>query len=250
MAFAYFRFYEELNEFLKSERRKRSFRHDFNTHASVKDMIEAFGVPHTEVDLILVNGISVDFSFKVGDGELISVYPVFEAMDITSIQRLRPKPLRDSRFVVDGHLGKLARYLRLLGFDTVYCRESDDDALVRMSTLEHRILLTRDRALLKRKQISHGCYIHSTEPRHQLYALVKRLDLYHTVQPFQRCMRCNGLLKAVDRSGIAHRLKPKTIRYFDEFKICGSCEHIYWKGSHYTRLVSLVEQVTQVPLVS
>jgi uncharacterized protein with PIN domain len=250
MTFAYFRFYEELNEFVKPERRKRSFRHDFNTRASVKEMIEAFGVPHTEVDLILVDGTSVDFSYKVGNGEHISVYPMFESMDVTSIQRLRPKPLRNSRFVVDGHLGKLARYLRLLGFDTLYCTESDDDELVRISTLEHRILLTRDRALLKRKQITHGCYIHSTEPRHQLYALVERLDLYRAVQPFQRCMRCNGLLKAVERSGIAQRLKPKTIRCFDEFKICGSCEHIYWKGTHYVRLASLVEQVTRAPRVS
>jgi uncharacterized protein with PIN domain len=249
MAFAYFRFYEELNEFVNSERRKRSFRHDFNTHASVKDLIEAFGVPHTEVDLILVDGVSVDFSYRVGDGEHISVYPVFESMDITPIQRLRPKPLRESRFVADGHLGKLARYLRLLGFDTLYGREADDDALVRISTLEHRILVTRDKALLKHKQIRHGCYIHSTEPRHQLCALVKRLDLYRTVQPFQRCMRCNGLLKAVERAEIAHRLRPKTVRYFDEFKICGSCEQLYWKGSHYTRLVSLVEQVIQTPLV-
>ncbi len=245
MGFAYFRFYEELNEFLNPKRRKQSFRHDFSTRASVKDMIEAFGVPHTEVDLILVDGNSVEFSHTVGDGEHISVYPVFESLDVTSIQRLRPKPLRNSRFVVDGHLGKLARYLRLLGFDTLYCSDYADDELVRISTQEHRILLTRDRALLKRKQISHGCYIYGTEPRHQLHGLVKRLDLYRAVQPFQRCMRCNGLLKTVARSGIAHRLKPKTIRYFDEFKICGRCEHIYWKGGHYARLVSLVEQVLQ-----
>jgi len=114
------RFYEELNDFLPLERRKVDFSHEFQRRASIKDLIEALGVPHTEVDLILVNGASVDFSYIVRDGDRISVYPMFEAFDIQTVSRVRPQPLRVIRFVLDVHLGKLARYLRLLGFDTLY----------------------------------------------------------------------------------------------------------------------------------
>src|SRR3989338_9144205 len=116
MSRAHFRFYEELNDFLPPERRKTTFTREFRNRASVKDMIEALGVPHTEVDLILVNGASVDFSYLVQDGDRISVYPMFESFDIRPLVHLRPRPLREPKFVLDTHLGKLAVYLRLLGF--------------------------------------------------------------------------------------------------------------------------------------
>ena len=143
MPVAYFRFYAELNDFLPPERRFTEFAYSFLDAAPVKDRIESFGVPHVEVDLILANGQSVDFAYRVQDGDRISIYPVFEAFDIAGLTRLRPEPLRDPRFVLDVHLGRLAAYLRMLGFDTLYQNHCADERLAEISQSEHRILLTR-----------------------------------------------------------------------------------------------------------
>ena len=145
------RFYSELNEFLASWRRGRTTFYDFDVSGSVKDLIEALGVPHTEVDLVLVNGESVDFSYRIKDGDRISVYPPFEAMDISPLAHLRPQPLRDLRFVADAHLGRLAAYLRMAGFDTAYRRDYQDEELASVSANEQRILLTRDRGAFETK---------------------------------------------------------------------------------------------------
>ncbi|MCL4402662.1 MAG: Mut7-C ubiquitin/RNAse domain-containing protein, partial [Acidobacteria bacterium] len=138
---ATFRFYAELNDFLAPERRARPFDREFIDASTVKDMIESFGIPHTEVDLILANGESVDFDYIVRDGDRISVYPMFEALDISPLLRVRPRPLRDPRFVLDIHLGRLAGYLRMMGFDTLYRNDYTDAELARISRDEHRILL-------------------------------------------------------------------------------------------------------------
>jgi uncharacterized protein with PIN domain len=243
MATAQFRFYEELNDFLPPHRSKVSFLHTFTGCNAIKDMIEALGVPHTEVDLILVNGRSVDFSYSVQDGDRVSVYPVFESFDITPLLRLRPKPLRISRFILDVHLGRLARYLRLLGFDTLYRNDYNDAELAHVAGKERRILLTRDRSLLKRNSITHGYYVRETDPRRQLQEVFARFDLYGAVQSFQRCTCCNGLLATVAKERIWDRLEPATRRYFDQFWMCGGCQQIYWKGSHYVRLQRLIEEV-------
>ena len=126
---ASFRFYEELNDFLPRENRKRAFDYAFNGTPAVKDAIEAIGVPHTEVDLILVDGVSVGFAHLLQGGERVAVYPTFERLDISPLNRLRPQPLREPRFILDVHLGKLARYLRLAGFDAAYGDEADDAAI-------------------------------------------------------------------------------------------------------------------------
>lgn len=238
---AMFRFYAELNDFLPSRKRQRDFTHSFELNASVKDMIEAQGVPHTEIDLILVNGQSVDFSYLVQDGDRISVYPVFELLDVSPVVRLRPSPLRVTRFVLDVHLGRLATYLRMMGFDTLYRNDYEDDELARISSSEHRILLTRDRGLLMRNIVTHGYWLRATRPRQQLVEVLEHFDLFNAVQPFQRCLRCNGLLQPVDKAAISDRLPPKTRQYYDEFHQCRACNRIYWKGSHYQHMRQWVE---------
>lgn len=243
MASAQFRFYEELNDFLPPKKRKVYFNHPCNGRNTIKDIIEALGVPHTEIDLILVNGQSVDFSYIVQDGDHISVYPMFELFDITPLVRLRPQPLRVSRFVLDVHLGKLARYLRLLGFDTLYRNDYDDSELARLSSVKRRILLTRDRGLLKRRIITHGYYIRATDPSSQLQEVLKRFDLFRCVHSFRRCIRCNGLLATVPKEQIIARLERNTRRYFNQFWICSDCQQIYWQGSHYIRMQKLVADV-------
>lgn len=243
MSQASFRFYEELNDFLPPERRKTEFVHEFHRRASVKDMIEALGVPHTEVELILVNGQSVDFDHIVRDGERIAVYPVFESFDITEHLRVRARPLRSVRFVLDAHLGTLARYLRLCGFDTLYRNDYRDDELAEISAQQERILLTRDRDVLKRRIVTHGCFIRHDRPRDQLVEVLQRFQLQAAVTPFTRCARCNGLLREVDKTEIADRLEPLTRRHYHRFRQCEDCGRVYWRGSHVAHIERLFERV-------
>jgi uncharacterized protein with PIN domain len=242
---AHFRFYAELNDFLPAEKRQRDFLHRFGLSPSIKDMIEALGVPHTEVDLILVNGRSVDFSYLVRDGDQISVYPVFESIDISPLVRVRPQPLRESRFVLDVHLGRLATYLRLLGFNTLYRNDYADADLARISSNEGRILLSRDRGLFKRSVVTHGYCLRATNPRQQLVEVLRRFDLVDSIEPFRRCLRCNGLLQPVAKAAIIDRLQPKTRQHYHEFCRCQDCDHIYWKGSHYERMQRFIARVLQ-----
>ncbi len=236
------RFYAELRDFLAASKRSGTVMHRFDVPGSVKDAIESCGVPHTEVDVILVNGESVDFGYRIGDGDRISVYPVFEAFDVSDVVRVRPRPLRDVRFVVDGHLGKLARHLRLIGFDTKWAGSWADHELVAISTGEHRILLTRDVGLLKHGAVTHGCFVRATDPRDQLVEIVRRLHLTNRMAPFTRCLECNGPLVTADPSAVASRVPPAARAHHDEFWACAACERAYWKGSHYRRLDEIVEE--------
>jgi uncharacterized protein with PIN domain len=239
------RFYEELNDFLPADRRKRSFTHAFQGSPSVKDVIESLGVPHTEIDIILINGESVDFKAHVRDGDRVSVYPVFESLDVTPLVRLRPKPLRDTCFVLDVHLGKLARNLRLLGFDTLYRNDYTDPQLAAISTKEKRIILTRDRHLLKRSGVTHAHWVRSDDPVEQAREVLRRFDLSGNVQPFTRCLNCNGLLEPVAKEEVLDRLEPLTRRHYDEFFLCRGCDGIFWRGSHADSLDHLITQITQ-----
>ena len=247
MATAKFRFYEELNDFLPSDRRKVEFSHGFERRSSIKDMIEAFGVPHPEIDLILVNGQSVDFSYIVADGDRVSVYPVFECLDVSPLLRLRPEPLRNPRFVVDCNLGRLARYLRLLGLDTLYRNNYTDDEVANISQQQHRIILTRDRRLLLRKIISHGLFVRAVQPREQAREVIARLDLHRNIKPFTRCTHCNAVLHSVEKQRIEHHLQPKTRQYYHQFLQCPDCGQIYWRGSHYERAQRLIRELTLTP---
>lgn len=238
------RFYEELNDFLPPEKRKVAFQHVYEKPRSIKDLIENIGIPHTEVDLILVNGQSVDFNYPVQEGDHISVYPVFESLDISPVTHLRPKPLRNTRFVLDTHLGQLAAYLRMMGFDTLYQNDYDDPTLADISVNEQRILLTCDRQLLMRRIITHGHFVRERQPRKQLVEVLTRFDLFNAIQPFTRCMHCNGEIKPVEKSEIESQLMPNTRRDYDEFWQCQDCEKVYWKGSHYDRMRELIASIS------
>ena len=247
MAIAHLRFYEELNDFLPPSQRKVEFEHRFERRTSIKDMIESLGVPHPEIELILVNGRSVDFSHIVKDGDRISVYPVFEGVDVSSLIRLRSAPLRDPRFVVDCNLGRLARYLRLLGLDCLYQNDFSDETVSRISHQQHRIVLTRDRRLLQRKIITHGFYVRAVNPRDQVGEVLQRLDLHGSVRPFTRCTRCNGLLKTAPKETVEHQLEAKTRRYYDRFLQCAQCGQVYWQGSHHKRARRLIRELLGKP---
>jgi len=237
------RFYAELNDFLPPARRQAAFERSLMGPTAVKDLIEGVGVPHTEVDLVLVNGQSVDFSYRVKDGDHVSVYPVFESVDIASITRVRPDPLRELRFVLDGHLGRLAAYLRLAGFDASYQHDLDDHELAELASAHGRVLLTRDQALLKRRAITRGYWVRATQPRQQLREVIDRFDLKDRLEPFRRCLRCNATLAAVPKAEVLDALPPRTRANYDEFYRCAGCGRVYWKGAHFSALTHIVASI-------
>lgn len=239
---AEFRCYEELNDFLPAAVRKRDFVHRFGGTPAIKDVIEALGIPHTEIDLILVDGRSVRFDHKLRGGERVAVYPIFERFDITPIHRLHPRPLRNPRFVADVHLGKLARFLRLLGFDTRYHNRLDDPELVRISLRERRILLTRDLGLLKHAALTRAYWLRSTNAERQIREVVAALSLAGNSRPFTRCMTCNGPLAPLARAAVADRVPPRVHRAYRKFASCRRCKRVYWRGTHFKRLAELVRR--------
>lgn len=241
---AFFRFYAELNDFLRPEQKQISFAFEVNSRRSVKDAIESLGVPHTEVDILLANGESVDFSYRVRAGDRVSVYPMFESMDIRPLLRVRPCPLRVTKFAVDTHLGRLAGYLRMVGFDSYYARETKNDVLARISRFESRILLTRDRELLKRSLVTRGYCVRNNLPLQQLAEVIQRFDLRRSIHPFRRCIPCNGLLEPVSKEAILEQLPPSVQKKHSEFRQCRSCRKVYWAGSHFQRMKILCETLT------
>lgn len=242
MPVAYFRFYEELNDFLPTARRKKEFPYTFQGTPSVKHAIEAIGVPHPEVDLILADGRSVDFSYRIVHRNRISVYPVFESFDISPLVRLRPGPLRRSAFVLDVHLGKLARMMRLLGFDCLYRNDYDDPEIVDISVRQNRIILTRDRHLLQASAVTRGYWVRSGAVDDQVGEVLRRFDLFSQIRSFRRCLLCNGPLERVRKEDILQHLEPKTILYYNTFLQCRHCSRIYWKGTHFEKLEKKVER--------
>jgi len=237
------RFYEELNDFLPRERRKQAIAVEVDRARSVKDAIESLGVPHTEVDLVIVDGRSVDFAHVLRGGERVAVYPMFEALDIAPLVRLRPRALREPRFVADTHLGKLARHLRMAGFDTLYGNDWDDDRIVAISRAERRTILTRDRGMLQRREVDRGYFVRATESEAQLGEVVARLQLEGLLAPFSRCRECNTLLEEVARDAVLDRLPEKVRGLYERFKRCPTCRRVYWEGSHYDRMKGVLDRL-------
>lgn len=240
------RFYEELNDFLHYSKRKKAFDFVLTGKRTIKDIIESLGVPHTEVDLILVNREPVSFNYHPGKDDFISVYPVFEAIDISSINLLRPKALRVPKFVLDVHLGTLARYLRLFGFDTIYRNDLEDDEIIDISLSGQRIILTRDLFILKNGKVTHGYFVRETNPTKQLQEIIRRFDLKDQVNPFHRCLECNGIIIKVEKNKIEKDLKTNTRKAFQEFYQCCSCLKVYWKGSHYERMLERIKLTVDI----
>jgi hypothetical protein len=246
VSIASFRFYGQLNDFLPPrDRGKEQVRH-FIGSAPVKDLIESFGVPHPEVYLVLIDGDPVPFSSPVLDGSRVSVFPPFHSIDISSLEKVRPAGPAARNFVLDVHLGRLARYLRMLGFDTLYSNNASDPQLAHLATQINAILLTRDRYLLMRAEVVHGYWVRSTNARHQLREVVTRFDLLNSIQPFIRCMTCNGQLQPVAKQQVIEQLPPK-IRDKQQFRQCGNCGKLYWEGTHHQRMTELIEWLALTP---
>jgi uncharacterized protein with PIN domain len=241
MVDATFRFHEELNDFLAPSRRGQAFTVPCAQAATTKHMIEALGVPHTEVELILVNGESVDFRRLLQDGDRVEVYPRFAAVDVTPLLRVRDTPLGELRFVADAHLGGLAHMLRMLGFDTLYDNHFQDDKITAIAGEEGRIVLTRDRELLKRRAVTYGCYVHTLKSEAQLREVAERFDLARSARPFTLCLHCNAPLRPVDKSSVLDRLPPRVRENYERFSTCDVCGRVYWEGSHWRNMRRVLE---------
>jgi len=243
---AKFRFHDELNDFLKSHR-KNSFDFNFEGNPSVKDIIESFGIPHVEVDVIIANSVSVLFNYNLKDGDDISVHPSIKNINSHDIIHLKEILNGVPIFIVDIQLGKLARYLRMLGFDALYDNKYDSKDVVKISREQNRTILTRNIFLLKNSAVTKGYWIRSQDPHQQVLQVMRFSELAQHIKLFYRCMECNGILKNIDKELIKDRLLPNTLKYFDEFHICSDCNNIYWKGSHFKKMDSLVGKIKHSP---
>jgi uncharacterized protein with PIN domain len=234
MAFATFRFYAELNDFLPTSRKDRAFSYEFTENPAVKHLVEALGVPHPEVGRILANDRPVGFHYRVQSGDRLDVFPFVLA---------EPQPKVEPHFVLDNHLGKLATCLRILGFDVLYANDYQDEQLAEIANQQNRTLLTRDRRLLMRNAVISGYWVRNLEPDDQVVEVLHHYHLAQSTHPFKRCLRCNQPLQPISKAAIIDRLEPLTKRYYDEFRICPACDQIYWKGSHYEHMLQRIDHV-------
>ncbi len=235
MKTARFHFDDEFHPLLPRDKRSDGFDLSFRGPQSVKHLIESLRVPHTEVGLLRANGESIGLDYLVHDGDQIEVRP--EAPEVCQTE---------PRFVLDGHLGRLAAHLRMLGLDCLYRSDYDDPELTKVSVSDDRILLTRDRLLLMQKRITRGYLLRSLDPEEQLREVVKRYQLIQWIKPFCRCLRCNHPLESISKEAVLERLEPLTKLYFEDFRICPACGQIYWKGSHYERMQKMIDELQKI----
>ncbi len=226
---ATFTFIDELNDFLPRHLKNTSFNLEFAPHQSLKHLIESLGVPHTDYGRLLINGLATDDTHRLHEADQITIFPADDPLT------------GEARFILDNHLGQLATYLRMMGFDSLYRNDFQDEELALETYAQGRVLLTRDRRLLMRKAIRLGYCIHSSDPRQQIVEVIRRFRLQGRVKPFQCCLRCNGSLQVVEKQAVLDRLEPLTKLYYDDFRICPECQQIYWKGSHYGRMLKMIE---------
>ena len=234
-------FHGDLNFFVGSTRRGGTVQRFLGEKTSVKDVIESCGVPHPEVDLILVNGRAVGFDYGLEHTAEVEVFPVHAQPPYLKENRLQAT--RNKRFVIDGHLGKLARNLRLLGFDVAYDRQAQDRQLLQVMASENRALLTRDRRLLMHSVVRHGYCPRSQNADAQTIEVIRRFELFGAIAPFTRCLRCNALLEKVAKGDVMQKLEPLTKVYYEKFGRCTGCGQIYWAGSHFSKLQKRLEAI-------
>lgn len=231
MSIAYFLFFDRLNDFLPKDKKGQDIRVDFQGRQTIKHLAESLGVPHPEIGQVRVNREMGALDRITHDGDRVEVHPVPDGCPV------------EPRFVLDGHVGRLAAYLRMLGFDCLYQTDYTDEQLAQLARREERILLTRDRRLLMRKAVTYGYCLRSLNSREQLSEVISRFELTTRIVPFHRCIRCNHPLQPVEKEAVLDELEPLTKLYFEEFQICPACSQIYWKGSHYDKMLKLIEQM-------
>jgi uncharacterized protein len=201
--------------------------------SSLGHVVQAFGVPLTEVGWLTANGQPVSAGYRPSGGDSLEVGQVG-----------RPQALPSPRFLLDVHLGTLASQLRLVGVDTAYANDNDDDALIEQANAGRRVLLTRDRGLLCRRSLWLGGYVRGSSAAEQLQDVLARFA--PLLRPWTRCVNCNGLLTAVPKTAVSGRLLPGTRRTYQAFSSCRSCGQVFWRGAHRARLDAVVASAQRV----
>jgi uncharacterized protein len=237
------RVYAELNDHLALGMRFTSFTLPVGEDATVAGLLAGTGVPLSEVDLVLLNGEPARFEDPAASGDRLTVYPVFETFDIGPVQRLRPRPLRTPAFLLDAHLGKLAAYMRMFGFDASYAGSLTDEQLVGISLEERRVLLSKDRALLSDTRLERAYAVRAGSTREQLLEVVRRFNLAGSANPFTRCLHCNTLLVPVSKETVRDRIPLHVQERCDKFTTCVACRRVFWEGTHYDRMAAFVADV-------
>lgn len=235
------RFHRDLNVFLGSKAGDAVIERQLAEKTSIKDIIESCGIPHPEVDLILVDEEPVGFDRTLANDAKVDAFTVENHGTDYAEERLQTIGI--TRFVADGHLGGLTRNLRLLGFDVAYCQNAEDRQLLEVMARENRALLTRDRRLLMHAIVQHGYWPRSQNADEQAIEVVRRFDLSELIAPFTRCLRCNALLEEATRAEIVDKLEPLTKIYYHQFRRCPDCKQIYWSGSHFPKLQKRIEEI-------
>ena len=238
-----FRVYGELNSIIWKNHGEKDISIQLESTHSVKDLVESLGIPHGEVGLLLVDGEVEDFGRKLHGGERVSVYPVFRSIEVAQVSKTLLEYPKPPRFILDVHLGKLARYLRMLGFDTIYEVEGEDSWLADKSEAEGRVLLSFDRELLMRKKVPFPYLVRSRYPLEQLREVVERFGLFDQIEPLTRCMVCNGVLEPVDKEEIIGILPKGVAEINDIFKKCDLCGKVYWSGTHTQGMDKIIENL-------
>jgi len=231
------RCYGRLNELLPYGQRHCEHRLRLKQQLTVQALLYQLRLPHPEVDLVLCNGESVTLQHRLCDRDRFHIYPDAEGIDQPSLIRLRPPPYHVPRFVLDVHLAGLARKMRWLGLDCWYQDGAPDPLIIEKALAEQRTILTRDRGLLQQPAVTHGYYVRTLSCEAQLQEVLTRFSLHAWLNPFSRCIRCNGMIESVKRSDVKQKVKPQIYQMFDRFFRCDSCRQIYWQGSHYERMV-------------
>ncbi|WP_107821668.1 Mut7-C RNAse domain-containing protein [Mangrovibacterium marinum] len=217
------------------------------TPVVVSEAMMVLGIPRAEIELILVNSHRADEGHKLKEGDFVSVYPTFETIDISPLTGRRDKPEPEMRFIADAHLGKLSKYLRMLGFDTLYRNDFGDDEIIHIALNEERIILTRDRMLLNSTRVRRGYYLRATDKHALLTEVVARFGLKSLFKPFSRCMTCNQPLVLKASAELTALVDAPTLARFDEFYYCANCRKVFWKGSHFKRMEALILQIASGP---
>ena len=232
----------DLQDLLRHGHPGEPIEYPLERRASIKDVVESLGIPHTEVGEILTDGRAADFSCIPEAGQAIRISAITAPFDVTRPSLLRPDPLPAVRFVVDVNVGRLAALLRLTGFDAAYHNDLGDNRIADLAHRENRVVLSKDRTLLKRSKIQFGRLVRAIHPEQQLIETLRFFGLTGPYRLFSRCLLCNQPLQAVAKTEIIHRLEPKTKKYFDTFKHCPDCDRIYWRGSHCDAMTAKLKQ--------
>jgi uncharacterized protein len=241
------KFYYTLQDFLPAQRREFRINFSFHGTPSIKDAIESLGVPHTEVDVILVQGKPVDLTYKLHDKNEVEVYPVMPAGTFPINFSLLQGCLTKDKFILDVHLGKLGKALRIMGIDTFMKQDLSEKMIANIAEKENRVVLTRDIGLLKHKKIECGYWLRSQQWPEQFKEVVQRFHLQEKFNPFTRCIVCNGIIVTVDKYSVQQEVPQLSKEMFEEFFQCTQCKKVYWKGSHYDRMEEWVRMWKENP---